>query len=301
MSAPMQAVLEARNTLGEGITWCDRAQALYWTDIHASTLWRYTPSSGETKQWHLPERLASFALCETDGWLLLALASRLAFFRLEDGALHTLHEVEPQLPTRCNDGACDRQDRFVFGTLHEPADGGAKQPIAGFWRLNADLSLEKLPLEGVAISNSLAFSPDGGTLYYCDSLARTIRCCDYGDTLGATRLFADLRDTAGEPDGSCVDADGGLWNAQWGLGRVVRYRPDGNVDRILPLAACQPTRPAFGGAALDTLYVTSARDGLDAKALASEPLAGALFAAQVGLHGLPEPRFAGRPPVGDTP
>lgn len=305
MSAPvqaaMQAVLEARNVLGEGVTWCERAQALYWTDIHASTLWRYTPSSGATRQWRLPERLASFALCEVDGWLLLALASRLAFFRLEDGALHTLHEVEPQLPTRCNDGACDRQGRFVFGTLHEPVDGGAKQPIGGFWRLHADLSLEKLPLAGVAISNSLAFSPDGGTLYYCDSLTRTIRCCDYGDTLGDTRLFADLRDTGGEPDGSCVDADGGLWNAQWGLGRVVRYRADGGPDRILPLAARQPTRPAFGGPALDTLYVTSARDGLSAEVLAGEPLAGALFAAQTGRRGLPEPRFAGRPPVGDTP
>lgn len=300
MSVPMQAILEARNTLGEGITWCDRTQALYWTDIYAAALWRYTPSNREAKRWHLPERLASLALCEADGWLLLALASRLAFFRLADGALHTLHEVEPGLPTRCNDGACDRQGRFVFGTLHEPADGGKKHPIASFWRLNADLVLEKLPLESVAISNSLAFSPDGGTLYYCDSLARTIRCCDYGDAISNRRDFADLRGIAGEPDGSCVDADGGLWNAQWGLGRVVRYRPDGGVDRILPLAARQPTRPAFGGAALDTLYVTSARDGLGADALAVEPLAGALFAAQPGMRGLPEPRFAGAPRMGDT-
>ncbi|MEW9624617.1 SMP-30/gluconolactonase/LRE family protein [Rhodanobacter geophilus] len=300
-SAPMQAALAAANTLGEGIVWCERAQALYWTDIHASTLWRHAPSSGETRQWTLPERLASFALCEADGWLLLALASRLAFFRLADGVLHTLCEVEPGLPTRCNDGACDRRGRFVFGTLHEPADGGPKQPIGGFWRLNADLTLEKLSLEGVAISNSLAFSPDGGTLYYCDSLTRTIRCCAYGDTVSGLRGFADLRDTAGEPDGSCVDAEGGLWNAQWGLGRVVRYRADGGIDRIVPVPASQPTRPAFGGAALDTLYVTSARDGLDADTLAGEPLAGALFAARVGMHGLPEPRFAGRPPVGDTP
>ena len=300
-AAPVQVVLEAGNTLGEGIVWCERAQALYWTDIHAATLWRYAPASGETRQWALPERLASFALCEADGWLLLALASRLAFFRLADGALHTLHEVEPQLPTRCNDGACDRQGRFVFGTLHEPADGGAKQPIGGFWRLNADLALEKLPLEGVAISNSIAFSPDGGTLYYCDSIARTIRCCAYGDTLGPSRLFADLRDTAGEPDGSCVDADGGLWNAQWGLGRVVRYRADGQLDRVVPVPASQPTRPAFGGATLDMLYVTSARDGLDADALKAEPSAGALFAAQVGVRGLPEPRFAGTPQAGDTP
>jgi L-arabinonolactonase len=298
--APLQAVLEARNTLGEGIVWCERAQALYWTDIHAATLWRHVPASGQTQQWILPERLASFALCETDGWLLLALASRLAFFRLADGALHALHDVEPGLPTRCNDGACDRQGRFVFGTLHEPADGGPKQPIGGFWRLNADLSLEHLPLEGVAISNSVAFSPDGATLYYCDSLTHTIRCCDYGDVPGPSRLFADLRDTKGEPDGSCVDADGGLWNAQWGLGRVVRYAADGRLDRIVPLPASQPTRPAFGGPALDALYVTSARDGLDDDALARQPLAGALFAASVGARGLSEPRFTGRPPWTDT-
>jgi len=300
-SAPMQVVVEAGNVLGEGIVWCERAQALYWTDIHAATLWRYTPASGETQQWRLPERLASFALCATEGWLLLALASRQAFFRLADGTLHEICAVEPELPTRCNDGACDRQGRFVFGTLHEPVDGGVKQAIAGFWRLDAGLRLEKLPLEGVAISNSLAFSPDGSTLYYCDSLTRTIRCCAYGDTLGPSRLFADLTGSAGEPDGSCVDAEGGLWNAQWGLGRVVRYRADGSIDRILTTAASQPTRPAFGGAALDTLYVTSARDGLDAATLAREPLAGALFGTRVGVHGVPEPRFAGTPPAGGAP
>lgn len=302
MNAPVRVALAAGNVLGEGILWCERAQALYWTDIQRATLWRYAPASGETRQWQLPERLASFALCETDGWLLLALASRLAFFRLADGAVHTVCEVEPGLPTRCNDGACDRQGRFVFGTLHEPADGGAKQPIGSFWRLGADLVLERLPLEGVAISNSLAFSPDGGTLYYCDSATRTIRCCDYGDTLGPSRRFADLRGEArGEPDGACVDAAGGLWSAQWGAGRVVRYAPDGRVDRVLPLPASQPTRPAFGGPDLDTLYVTSARDGLDAKTLAHEPLAGAVFAARVDMRGLPEPRFAGMPVAGGAP
>lgn len=299
--APMQAVLEAGNVLGEGIVWCDRAQALYWTDIHAATLWRHAPSSGGTQQWVLPERLASFALCEADGWLLLALASRLAFFRLADGALHTIHEVEPDLPTRCNDGACDRQGRFVFGTLHEPTDGGAKRPIGGFWRLGTDLALERLPLEGVAISNSLAFSPDGGAMYYCDSPQRVIRCCDYGDAVSNARDFVDLRGIAGEPDGSCVDADGGLWNAQWGMGRVVRYTADGREDRVVPVPASQPTRPAFGGAALDTLYVTSARDGLDADMLARDPQAGALFATRAGMRGLPEPRFAGRPPSTGAP
>ncbi|MFA6230829.1 MAG: SMP-30/gluconolactonase/LRE family protein [Rhodanobacter sp.] len=290
----MQVAADVRNTLGEGIVWCDRAQALYWTDIPRAVLYRLYPASGYLEQWSMPERLASFALCEADGWLLLALASRLAFFRLADGRIETLHEVEPGLPTRCNDGACDRQGRFVFGTLHEPAQGD-KQAIGSFWRLNHDLSMERLELPRVAISNSIAFSPDGRTMYFCDSPSRRIQRCDYGDLPGTPRLFADLGDLDGEPDGSCVDADGNLWNAQWGLSRVVCYGPDGAVRRVLPLLTSQPTRPAFGGEQLDQLYVTSARDGLSAAVLAGQPHAGALFHAAVDTHGLVEPRFLGTP------
>ena len=292
----MEALDDGRDVLGEGILWCDRAQALYWTDIPRATLWRLHPASGERRRWELPERLASLALCEDEGWLLLALASRLAFFRLADGRLETLHAVEPDLPTRCNDGACDRQGRFVFGTLHEPVSG-PKAAIGGFWRLHPDRRLERLPLPGVAISNAIAFSPDGGTLYYCDSLTHRIDCCAYGDRLGEPRRFAVLDDPSGEPDGACVDADGNLWNAQWGLGRVVCYGPDGTPRNVLPVPARQPTRPAFGGAALDTLYLTSAREGLSDVALAGQPLAGALFRSRLPARGLPEPRFAGRPTV----
>jgi len=292
-----RAVLEAGNRLGEGVLWCPRAQALYWTDIHAATLWRYTPNDGGTRQWQLPERLASFALCETDGWLLLGLASQLAFFQLDSGRLLPIVAVEPGLPTRINDGVCDRQGRFVFGTLHESASGEVKRRVGGFHRLNADLTLERLPIEPVAISNSLAFSPDGGTMYYCDSPTRRIQCCDYhaDGRLGSARTFVELGGIAGEPDGSTVDADGALWNAQWGMSRVVRYRADGREDTIVHLPARQPTRPALGGAALDTLYITSARDGLSAEVLRREPLAGALFAAAVGVRGLAEARFAGIP------
>lgn len=292
-----RAVLEAGNRLGEGVLWCPRAQALYWTDIHAATLWRYTPHDGSTRRWQLPERLASFALCETDGWLLLGLASRLAFFRLDSDQLLPIVEVEPGLPTRLNDGVCDRQGRFVFGTLHESAPGEAKRRVGGFHRLNTDLTLEQLPIEPVAISNSLAFSPDGGTMYYCDSPTRRIQACDYhaDGRLGPARTFVELGGIAGEPDGSTVDADGALWNAQWGMSRVVRYRADGREDTIVHLPARQPTRPALGGAALDTLYITSARDGLSADALRDEPLNGAMFAAAVGVRGLTEARFAGIP------
>lgn len=282
------------HVLGEGVIWDDRARVVWWTDIVGRKLWRLDPASGGAKHWDMPERLASFALCEADGWLLLALESRLAFFQPETGEIAELHAVEKNLPTRSNDGASDRQGRFVFGTLHEPEQGD-KQPVGGFYRLDRALKLERLPLPGVAISNSIAFSPAGDRMYFCDSPTRKILCCDYGDTLGEPRVFVDLAGIAGEPDGSTVDAEGALWNAQWGMHRVVRYLPDGTQDRIVDMPTSQPTKPAFGGPGLDTLFVSSARDGLSPAQLADDAQAGFLFSQVVGVTGLRESRFAGTP------
>lgn len=182
----------------------------------------------------------------------------------------------------------------MFGTLHEPAKG-AKQAIGGFYRLGHALELERLPLPACAISNSIAFSPSGDRMYFCDSPTRKIYCCDYGDTLGEPRLFVDLGKVDGVPDGSTVDAEGALWNAQWGMSRVVRYLPDGTQDRIIDMPVQQPTKPAFGGAALTTLFVTSAREGLSPEQRAEDPQSGYLFTHRVNVTGLREPRFAGTP------
>jgi L-arabinonolactonase len=295
MNLQASLVLDARNTLGEGVTWCTRSQSLYWTDIHESVLWRYRPADGSTRRWRMPDRLASFALCDNDDWLLLGLASGLAFFHLENGELIRIADVEAGLPTRLNDGACDRQGRFVFGTLHEPVGGEARRAAGGFYRLHADLRLEPLPLGPVAISNSIAFSPDGATMYYCDSFTRTVHRCSYGDSVADACVHIDLSNQQGEPDGSAVDNEGGLWNAEWGSGRVVRYDREGRPDIVIDVPARQPTRVAFGGERLNTLYITSARDGLSAEALEEEPHAGGLFAVEVPFTGMPEPRFAGRP------
>lgn len=295
MSPQAALVLDARNTLGEGVVWCANSQCLYWTDIHRSMLWRLHPADGSTRQWPMPERLASFALCQDEGWLLLGLASGLAFFHLESGELIRITEVETGLPTRLNDGACDRDGRFVFGTLHEPVNGEARRAAGSFYRLDADLKLEPLPLGPVAISNSIAFSPDGGTMYYCDSMTRMVSRCNYGETVADARMHIDLSHQVGEPDGSAVDSEGGLWNAEWGSGRVVRYDRDGKQDLVIAVPTRQPTRVAFGGERFNTLYITSARDGLSIDALAQDPHAGGLFAVEVPFTGLPEPRFAGRP------
>lgn len=285
----------AGNELGEGIVWDGRAGVLYWTDIRAARLWCWSPTTHATRTWVMPEPLACFALCEDERWLLLGLASRLAFFERASGRVVPICDVEPGLATRVNDGACDREGRFVFGTKHEPADGGPSQPIGGFYRLDADRSLQRLDVGGIAIANGTAFSPDGRRLYFCDSPTRKLLCCDYtrAGRVHNVREFARLEVATGEPDGSTVDADGGVWNAQWDAGRVVRYAPDGRPDRVVDIPARRPTRPALGGDDLRTLFVTSARSTDAAARNADQD--GHVFAATVDVPGLPEPRFCGTP------
>jgi L-arabinonolactonase len=286
-------VVDARNTLGEGATWCARTGRLYWTDIEGACLSRYDPRDGSHLTWEMPERLGCFALCEDENTLLLGLASRLAFFDLATGEMEPVVEVEPGLNTRVNDGRCDRQGRFVFGTKDE---GSPLQAIGGFYRLNHDLTLERLPLPAPAISNSIAFSPDGATMYYCDTPTREIHACDYGvdGTIANLHVFVALTDETGAPDGSTVDAEGGLWNAQWGGERVVRYGANGAETARVKIPTLQPSCVTLGGARLDTLYVTSAHAEMDEAALARDPHAGGVFAARIDGVGLAEPLFQGR-------
>jgi L-arabinonolactonase len=281
-----QLLVDSRCTLGEGATWDVRGGRLYWVDIEGAKLWRYDPRDRSSKSFAMPERLGTFALCADANTLLLGLASRLAFFDLATGAIETITEVEAGLPTRLNDGRCDREGRFVFGTKHDVEDA---QPLGGFYRLNTDLTLERLPLADCAISNSIGFSPDGARMYYCDSPTRQIRVCDY-PSCSNDRVFIELSDADGVPDGSTVDADGGLWNAQWGGRRVVRYAPDGRESARIDVPTAQPSCVAFGGADLNTLFVTSAAIGLGA----SDAHAGGVFSVQPGARGIAESWFAGK-------
>ncbi|PUA20162.1 SMP-30/gluconolactonase/LRE family protein [Glaciimonas sp. PCH181] len=291
-------LLDGQHLLGEGVLWCERSGRLLWTDILASRLWCHTPVSGETESWAMPEMLATFALTANDDRLLLGLASQLAWFNFSSGAVTPIVTVEAELlTTRINDGRCDRQGRFVFGTKTDALDRAA---TCSFYRLNTDLTLERLPLAPVAISNSICFSPDGATMYYCDTISNTIRCCDYEALDGAApvvafgndRLFTDMVDQPGSPDGSTIDSEGYLWNAQWGGYRVVRFAPDGSVDRIVTIPVSQPSCVAFGSAGLSTLFVTTAREDLSAEALLLQPHSGGIFSVVLeDVRGLPEGRF----------
>jgi L-arabinonolactonase len=289
MQGTAELAVDARNWLGEGVLWCDRTQAVWWTDINGATLWRRA-ADGQVAQWPMPERLGCLALCDDDR-LLLGLASGVALFDPATSAMSTIVPVDSGEPTaRINDGRCDRQGRFVFG-LFNPAE----RPVCHFYRVGPGLQVERLPLPPAGVANSIAFSPDGATMYFTDSPRRVIWSVAYGadGALGTPRTFVEVPGP-GAPDGSCVDADGGLWNAQWDGGCVVRYDAQGRETARIAVPVSRPTCPALGGPALDQLYITSARVGLDAQRLAQEPQAGGLFVAQAAWRGLPESRFRTR-------
>jgi L-arabinonolactonase len=294
---PAMLVVDSECTLGEGLLWDGRRDALLWTDIERATLWLHHPDDGSTRTWRLPDRLGSFALCES-GKLLLALAKGLVLADIDrpaDGVLAVtmLVPLEVDLPsTRTNDGRTDRAGNFVFGTMNEHPD---KAPIGSFYQYSRRHGLRRLALGGVAIPNSICFSPDGRTMFYCDSLSGRILQCRYdaeSAEVSDSRPFAEFGAGRGLPDGSVIDADGCLWNAEWGAGVVRRYTPAGAVDREIPVPAKNPTCPAFGGRDLTELYVTSARQEMTPEELAATPDAGGVYAVRpAGARGLPESRF----------
>ncbi len=287
----VELVVDARARLGECALWCERGQALYWTDIEGRIVSRWSEGDGQVRTWKTPDRVGSFALCEQTGVLLLGLASGIALFDLETGATSKVVPVEmPGPEARVNDGRCDPQGRFVFGLFNGANDNA---PICPFYRVDANLQIERLPLPEVCVANSLAFSPDGTRIYFADSWAREILCAEYhaDGRIGTTRVFTRLPASQGFPDGSTVDSDGGLWSAQWEGGCVVRYDESGVETARVPLPASRPTCPTFGGAALDRLFVTTARIGLEPAALAAQPTAGGVFGTTTRWRGLPEHRF----------
>jgi L-arabinonolactonase len=291
-SAPSLA-LDCRLRLGESIVWDDRSGCLWWVNIHDGEVWRWDPfADADPQTWRLPERVGALGLRQTGG-LVLALESGFALFDPETAALERLAAVESDLDTtRLNDGRVDRQGRFVCGGMDEARPQGH---ISALYSLSPAGEAQQL-LAGVACANSLCWSPSGETLYFTDMPTRRIDAFDYDPAsgrLGARRVFADLAGEPGLADGSTVDAEGCLWNAQWGGGKLVRYRPDGGVDREIPLPVTNPTCLAFGGRDLDVLFVTTSSFASSDEARARAPHAGGLLAFRPGVRGLAEARFAG--------
>lgn len=297
MDVPDSAALflDCRCTLGEGILWWPERNALVWTDIEGSSLWLCDIDSRATTTFKLPDRLGSLAICRS-GRVLLGLAKGLYMASLDAPAGETLRveevaAVDRDRPRhRINDGRTDRSGNFVFGTMNEAQDA----PSGSFYQYSAANGLRRLDLGGVAIPNSICFSLDGRIMYFCDSLAPQINCCDYdADTarVSNVRPFVRLRAGAGLPDGSVIDTEGCLWNAVWSVGLVRRHAPDGQVLASIRVPARNTTCPVFAGAGLADLYITSSRQEMTDEELAQTPEAGGLFHVGIGAVGVRDTPF----------
>ncbi len=283
-------VVDARNKLGEGPVWDTREQALFWVDIEGCRLHRCDADGGGVRTWDLPERIGCCALRQGGGFVV-ALASGFAFLDPATGGIEWIARPDGMIArNRFNDGKCDRAGRFWAGTM----DDKLTEHTGSLFRLDADRSVRRMD-GAIAIPNSIAWSPDDRTMYFADTVDRTIFAYDFDPAAGAIhrrRVFASTTG-AGSPDGSTVDADGFLWNAEWGAARLVRYSPDGRIDRTVALPVRYPTSCNFGGPDLATLFVTSAIWDLSDKQRAAQPWSGGVLAFTPGVRGLPEPRFAG--------
>ncbi|WP_347329795.1 SMP-30/gluconolactonase/LRE family protein [Marinimicrobium locisalis] len=289
--------LPVANELGEGVLWHPRQQALWWTDIHGRRLYRYHPESHGLTQWPTPERLATFGFVENSHpqTLMAAFDKGFALYTPETGACHWLAQPEIDRPgNRFNDGKVDRQGRFWAGTMVEEGDPLADDEGGALYCWKGDTPLEP-QLKGLGICNGLCWSPDSRTAYLSDSGRGVYYAYDFEPHSGSfsnRRVFALAEEGTGH-DGSCVDAEGNVWNARFGGGKVVCYSPEGEVLLELKVPVSQPTCVAFGGPDLSWLLVTTGTENLPEKQRAKEPEAGNLLIYQTDVKGLPVDFYKG--------
>ena len=288
----IELLVDAKNQLGEGPLWDVNEQRLYWIDSHGKTVHRCDAQGQELKSWSVPEHIGSLCLREQGG-ALVSLRNGFHFLDLESGEVQPIADPEADIRrTRMNDGKVDRQGRFVAGGM----DYEEREPLAGLYRLDIDLKVAKLE-SGIIVSNGPCWSPDGKIFYFADSWTRRIWAYDYdlstGDLL-SRRIFVDFEGhLRGYPDGATVDAEGYVWSSEVYGGRLVRFAPDGTIDRLVGMPVDSITSVMFGGADLDILYVTSMARPFGGHRR-QEHEAGGLFAVHgLGVRGLPEPRFKG--------
>ena len=295
-----ERVTDPIDQVGESPVWRAREEALYWVDIPARRIHRWNAVGGQRRSWKTAEPVACIAFAG-DGRLIAGMETGIFSLQLlEDGRVAAERLAAPRFAMagmRFNDGRCDRQGRFWAGTMH--TDMAAAHAVGSLYRFTRADGLSKPVADGLLTQNGLAWSPEGDRMYLSDShpKARVVWAYDY-DTASGTpsnrRVFVDMNLHAGRPDGAAVDVDGCYWTCANDGSAVLRFTPEGALDRSLELPVKKPSMCAFGGKRLDTLYVTSIRPAR-LEDLASQPHAGAVFALRPGVQGIAETPFGGEP------
>ncbi|MBE9559020.1 MAG: SMP-30/gluconolactonase/LRE family protein [Proteobacteria bacterium] len=289
----IEVVIDVKTILGEGPLWDVDEQRLYFIDSFGCNVFRCTHDGREVRAWDVPSKIGSMALREKGG-AVVSLEDGFYALDFDTGDVELIVDPEPGKDgNRMNDGKVDKRGRFVAGSMDKVEDG----PNGKLYRLDPDLSLHTLDTD-IIVSNGPCWSPDGGTFYFADSWSGEIWAYDYDLDTGNVsnrRTFAKIdTSTGGAADGSTVDAEGCLWNAQVYDGKVVRYTPDGKVERVIEMPVKKVTSCMFGGPNLDILYITSMAKPPLPRFPSDGVLRGSMFAIHdLGIKGVPEPRFAG--------
>lgn len=291
-SVEVRAVGPALALLGEGPMWSPRDHALYWVDILTPAVHRLDPADGSSSHTQLGT-MVSMVVPKASGGLLAATPAGLMTLQPESGTLVLFaHPEAGRSGQRYNDGKCDRRGRLWISTM----DMGAAPNRGSLYRVDPDGSCSKMD-SGFTVPNGLGFSPDNTRMYFTDTFRKTVYAYDFdlaAGRIGARRPLIVFDPDDGKPDGLTVDSEGCLWVAVWDAWRLSRFAPTGEELMRVRLPVPRPTSCCFGGANLQTLYVTSASVRLSEQALAAAPLSGALFALELpGVRGLPETTFAG--------
>ncbi len=282
----IKLVLDAKAQLGEGAIWHTATQLLFWVDIEGKKLHQYHPASGKTRTIDLPERIGTVVLAE-ESKAVIALQNGIFELDVESEALTPIANPLRGMPDmRFNDGKCDPVGRLWVGSMHL----SAQPKEAALYRLEADGTIERV-LDDITISNGIAWSLNHRTMYYIDTPTGCVQAFDYESSTGHItnpRVVITVPEGEGYPDGMTIDEEGMLWVAHWGGSQVVRWNPEtGKMLQKIEVPAPHVTSCAFGGDDLATLYITTAREGLDDEQLETYPQSGGLFAVEPGVKGIP--------------
>ena len=276
--------------LGEGPLWSVEEQSIFWIDVTQRKIFRHNLLTNTSETFKVSGMPGCIGL-RKGGGVIAAFRTGLALISLESGEETKIPSNIDFATERFNDGRCDRRGRFFAGTM----DKTLLEPIGGLYRVDLDRSVTKV-LDGIRLSNGLAWSPDSRIMYHTDSRPGRVYAFDYDIDTGTPsnrRLHIDFLNAGCRPDGCTVDAEGFLWIAEVNAGRVGRYAPDGRRVGGIDMPTERVSSVTFGGPNLDTLFITTMSYNLTSEQLAGQPLAGRLFVAHPGVKGLPEPVFGG--------